>query len=189
MSKKFLNTLAITLILILSVGCGFLYDILFTQYRLKEYPRQYNDTVIACYYEYAVPVSVIYGTVKMQSDYDSGHVDGDRIGLMQLTREEYDLLSSELGRRIDSGLLFDPKTNIEIGAYKLSKLFTKYQSWRAVYAAIFIGEDTVDEWLIDEVNLAADGTLETIPDEDTEKFVKKFEKTVEIYRELYESAN
>lgn len=189
MSKKFLNTLAITLILILSVGCGFLYDILFTQYRLREYPRQYNDTVIACYYDHAVPVSVIYGTIKMQSDYDSGLVDGDKIGLMQLTREEYDLLSSELGRRIDSGLLFDPKTNIEIGAYKLSKLFTKYQSWRAVYAAICVGEDTVDEWLLDEVNLAEDGTLEIIPDEETEKFVKKFEKTVEIYRELYESAN
>ena len=70
MSKKFLNTLAITLILILSVGCGFLYDILFTQYRLREYPRQYNDTVIACYYDHAVPVSVIYGTIKMQSDYE-----------------------------------------------------------------------------------------------------------------------
>ncbi len=189
MSKKFLNTLTITLILILSVGCGFLYDILFTQYRLKEYPRQYNDAVIACYYSYSVPVSVIYGTVKMQSDYDSGHVDGEKIGLMQLTREEYDLLSSELGKRIDSGLLFDPKTNIDIGSYKLSKLFTKYQSWRAVYAAIFIGEDRVDEWMLDESNLAADGTLENIPDENTEEFVKKFEKTVEIYRELYESAN
>lgn len=189
MSKKFLNTLTVTVILIISVGCGFLYDILFTQYRLKEYPRQYNDSVIACYYDYAVPVSVIYGTIKMQSDYESGLVDGDKIGLMQITREEYDLLSSELGRRIDSGLLFDPKTNIEIGSYKLSKLFTKYQSWRAVYAAVYAGEDTVDEWLLDEVNLAEDGTLGEIPDEDTEKFVKKFEKTVEIYRELYESAN
>lgn len=189
MSKKFLNSLAITFILILSVGCGFLYDILFTQYRLKEYPRQYNDTVIACYYEYSVPVSVIYGTVKMQSDYDSALVSGERIGLMQLSREEYDLLSSEMGKRIDSGLLFDPKTNIEIGAYKLSKLFTKYQSWRAVYAAIYIGEDIVDEWMLDPENLNAEGTLEKIPDEDTENFVEKFEKTVEIYRELYESAN
>jgi hypothetical protein len=189
MSKKFLNSLAITLILIFSVGCGFLYDILFTQYRLKEYPRQYNDTVIACYYSYSVPVSVIYGTIKTQSDYESGLVNGDKIGLMQLTREEYDLLSSELGRRIDSGLLFDPKTNIEIGSYKLSKLFAKYQSWRAVYAALFIGEDTVDDWMRDEENLASDGTLENIPDEDTEKLVKKFEKTVDIYRELYESAN
>lgn len=189
MSKKFLNTLTITLILILSVGCGFLYDILFTQYRLKEYPRQYNDTVIACYYSYSVPVSVIYGTVKMQSDYDSGLINGDRIGLMQLTREEYDLLSSELGCRIDSGLLFDPKTNIEIGSYKLSRLFTKYQSWRAVYASLYIGEGIVDEWMLDVGNLAADGTLEHIPDEDTEEFVKKFEKTVEIYRDLYESAN
>ena len=189
MSKKFLNSLTIILILILSVGCGFLYDILFTQYRLKEYPRQYNDTVIACYYEHSVPVSVIYGTVKMQSDYESGLVDGDKIGLMQLTREEYDLLSSELGRRIDSGLLFDPTTNIEIGAYKLSKLFTKYQSWRAVYAAIYAGENTVDEWLLDEDSLAEDGSLAEIPDEDTKKFVKKFEKTVDIYRDLYESAN
>ncbi len=189
MSKKFLNSLAITLILILSVGCGFLYDILFTQYRLKEYPRQYNGTVIACYYSYSVPVSVIYGTIKMQSNYDSGLVDGDKIGLMQLTREEYDMLSSELGKRIDSGLLFDPETNIEIGSYKLSKLFTKYQNWRAVYAAIFIGEDEVDEWMLDDANLAPDGTLESIPDEDTEDFVNKFEKTVDIYRELYESAN
>ena len=189
MSKKFLNSLTMTLILILSVGCGFLYDTLFTQYRLKEYPRQYNDAVIACYYNYSVPVSVIYGTVKMQSDYDSGLVIGDKIGLMQLTREEYDLLSSELGKRIDSGLLFDPKTNLEIGSYKLSKLFGKYRSWRAVFASIYIGEDTVDEWMLDEENLAADGTLEKIPDVDTEKFVAKFEKTVDIYRELYESAN
>ena len=74
-------------------------------------------------------------------------------------------------------------------AYKLSKLFTKYQSWRAVYAAIYAGEGAVDEWLLDEENLAEDGTLGEIPDDDTEKFVKKFEKTVEIYRELYESAN
>ena len=189
MSKKFLNTLTITVILILSVGCGFLYDLLFTQYRLREYPRRHNDTVIACYYDYSVPVSVIYGMMKIQSDYESGLVDGDKIGLMQITREEYDLLSSELGRRIDSGLLFDPKTNIEIGAYKLSKLFTKYQSWHAVYAAIYASEDMVDEWILDEKNLAEDGTLGKIPDEDTEKFVKKFEKTVEIYRELYESAN
>ena len=70
-----------------------------------------------------------------------------------------------------------------------SKLFAKYQSWRAVYAALFIGEDTVDDWMRDEENLASDGTLENIPDEDTERFVKNFEKTVEIYRELYESAN
>ena len=189
MSKRFLNSLAITFILILSVGCGFLYDILFTQYRLKEYPRQYNDTVILCYYNYTVPVSVIYGTIKIQSDYDSGLTTDEKIGLMQLTREEYDLLSSELGKRIDSGLLFDPQTNIEIGSYKISKLFQKYQNWRAVYAAIYAGEATVDEWLLDEENFGDDGGFVNIPDEDTKKFVKKLEKTVEIYRELYESAN
>ncbi len=188
MSRKFLNSLVVILILILSVGCGFLYDILFTQYRLREYPRQYNDTVIACYYEYAVPVSVIYATVKMESDYDSSLVSDDEIGLMQLTRDEYDLLSSELGKRTDSGLLFEPETNLDIGTYRLSKLYEKYQSWRNVYAALFAGEDTVDGWLADPENLGEDGEL-VIPDEKTEKYVEKFEKTVEIYRDLYESAN
>ena len=188
MSRKFLNSLVVILILILSVGCGFLYDILFTQYRLREYPRQYNDTVIACYYEYAVPVSVIYATVKMESDYDSSLVSDDEIGLMQLTRDEYDLLSSELGKRTDSGLLFEPETNLDIGTYRLSKLYEKYQSWRNVYAALFAGEDTVDGWLADPENLGEEGEL-VIPDEKTEKYVEKFEKTVEIYRDLYESAN
>ncbi len=190
MSRKFFNSLVVILILILSVGCGFLYDILFTQYRLREYPRQYNDTVIACYYEYAVPVSVIYATIKTESDYDSGFVSDDgEIGLMQLTRDEYDSLSAELGKQKDSGLLFEPETNLDIGTYKLSKLYEKYQSWRTVYAALYIGEKTVDGWLSDPENLDDDGGLAVIPDRNTEKYVDKFEKTVEIYRELYESAN
>lgn len=190
MSKKFLNSLVTILILILSVGCGFLYDILFTQYQLREYPRQYNDTVIACYYEYAVPVSVIYAAVKMESDYNSGLVSEDgEIGLMQLTREEYDILSAELGKHTDSGLLFEPATNLDIGTYKISKLFEKYQYWRAVYAALYIGESTVDEWISIPENLDSDNHLSAIPDRDTEKYVEKFEKTVDIYLELYESAN
>lgn len=190
MSRKFFNSLVIILILILSVGCGFLYDILFTQYQLKEYPMQYNDTVIACYYEYAVPVSVIYAAVKMESGYNSGLVSEDGgIGLMQLTREEYDTLSAELGNEINSGLLFEPATNLDIGTYKISKLFEKYRNWREVYAALYIGEETVDEWMADPENLDAEGRLSEIPDRDTEKYVEKFEKTVEIYLELYESAN
>jgi len=189
MSKKFFNSLVIILILLLSVGCGFLYDILFTQYRLKEYPRQYNDTVIACYYEYGVPVSVIYAAVKTESDYDSGLVTDGKIGLMQLTRDEYDALSAELGKQTDSGLLFEPETNLDIGTYKIAKLFEKYQHWRTVYAALYIGENTVDEWIADPVNLDSDGHLSVIPDRETEKYVDKFEKTVGIYRELYESAN
>ncbi len=190
MNKKFLNPLVIILILILSVGCGFLYDTLFTQYRLREYPRQYNDKVIASYYEYAVPVSVIYSAIKLESGYDSGLCGEDGgIGLMQLTREEYTVLSDELGKYKDSGLLFEPETNIDIGTYKLSKLFIKYQNWRAVYAAMYIGEETVDKWMTDPENLDADGHLLTIPDRETERYVKKFEKTVEIYLELYGSAN
>lgn len=189
MSKRFINSLIVILILALSVGCGFLYDLLFTEYRLREYPRQYNDTVIECYYEYSVPISVIYSAMKIESDFESGLVsEGGEIGLMQLTREEYDTLAAELNRKTNSGLLFEPETNIEIGTYKISGLFAKYQNWRAVYAALFIGEQTVDGWLADPENLGEDGEL-VIPDEETEKYVKEFEKTVEIYLELYESAN
>ncbi len=190
MKKKRLNPLIIILILVLSVGCGFLYDYLFTQYRLREYPRMYNDTVIACYNEYGVPVSVIYSAIKLESDYDSGLKGEDGgIGLMQITREEYDLLADELGKFKDSGLLFEPETNIQIGSYKLSKLYAKYRDWRLVYAALYAGEKTVDGWQRDPDNLDSDGKLSEIPDKETEKYVKEFEKTVEIYLELYGSAN
>lgn len=190
MSRKFFNSLIVILILALSVSCGFLYDFLFTQYQLKEYPREYNDTVISCYYEYAVPVSVIYSAVKMESDFNSGLVSEDGcIGLLQLTREEYDVLAAELGIAENSGLLFEPETNLKIGTYKIAKLFDKYQSWRPVYAALYAGEKKADEWLSDPENLSEDGTLAFIPDKSTEKFVKKFEKTVKIYLDLYESAN
>jgi hypothetical protein len=73
--------------------------------------------------------------------------------------------------------------------YKLAKLYAKYGDWRSVYATLYIGEGEVDSWLSDPTNLGEDGTLVNLPDEDTEKFVKNFEKTVEIYRDLYESAN
>lgn len=190
MSRKFLNSAIVIFILVLSVGCGFLYDALFTRHRLREYPRQYNDTVIACYYEYDVPVSIIYANVKIESDYNSGLVSEDgRIGLMQITRDEYDILAAELGTATDSGLLFEPKTNLNIGTYKLAKLYAKYGSWHTVYAALYAGESEVDAWLSDPENLSEDGELTSIPDTDTAKFVETFEKTVEIYRDLYESAN
>ncbi len=190
MRNKFLNSVIIILILAFSVLCGFAYDHLYTKYQMHEYPRQYNDTVVACYYEYAVPVSVVYGAIKIESDYDSALMsDEGEIGLMQLTRAEYDILSAEIGNKKDSGLLFEPQTNIEIGSYKISKLFEKYQHWRAVYAALYAGERTVDGWLANEENLDEEGNLLIIPDRDTEKYVEKFEKTVEIYRNLYESAN
>ncbi len=190
MNRKILNTFIIILILILSIGCGFLYDTLFTRYRLQEYPRKYNDTVISSYYEYSVPVSVIYSAIKVESNYDSGLTgENGEIGLMQLTREEYTALADELGKYKDPGLLYEPATNIDIGTYKLSKLFTKYQSWRTVYAALYIGEEKVDEWLCDPENLDSEGHLSDIPDRETEKYVKDFEKTVEIYLELYGSAN
>ena len=190
MNRKFLNSFIVILILIISVGCGFLYDALFTRHRLREYPRQYNDTVIACYYEYGVPVSIIYANVKIESDYNSGLVSDDgRIGLMQITRDEYDILAAELGIATDSGLLFEPKTNLNIGTYKLAKLYEKYGSWSIVYAALYVGEGEVDSWISDPENIGEDGSFIGYPDEETEKFVKNFEKTVEIYRDLYESAN
>ncbi len=190
MNKKLLNPLIVILILALSVGCGFLYDTLFTRYRLSEYPRQYNDTVIACYYEYSVPVSVIYSTIKTESDYNSGLSGEDGgIGLMQLTREEYTVLADELGKYKDPGLLYEPATNIDIGTYKLSKLYAKYQNWRTVYAALHAGEETVDAWIETAEYTDEEGILSDIPDRETEKYVKEFEKTVEIYLELYGSAN
>jgi soluble lytic murein transglycosylase len=103
---------------------------------------------------------------------------------MQLTSEQYEVLATELGCYVDAGLLFDPATSVNIGTYWISRLYDKYKSFTTVYAAMYIGEETVDAWLSDESLVDKNGKLLKIPDRDTEKYVERVSEAIKVYREL-----
>lgn len=187
MRKTLINSLIIIIIIALSIGCGFLYDHIADTYQRNKYPRGYNDTVSALSLEYRVPTWAIYTTIKMRSDFDpSLKTEDGGIGLFSLTAEQYAEIGEELDLAVDAGLLYEPETNLRFGTYWLSSLYIKYGNWDCVWAAIHIGEPTVDEWRWNANYSNADGTLKNIPDEETAEYIENANEIAEIYRKLYD---
>ena len=84
-----------------------------------------------------------------------------------------------------AGMIYDPATNLRAGAALVSALHLRYGAWDTVYAAYFIGEETVDAWLADESLVNDLNRLQSIPDSDTEDFVDDVKDAVETYQKLY----
>ncbi len=182
MKKRFFSSLIVVTIAVISVGCGFLYNSLAHAADLARHPRIYAETVEECSRLYRVDDSVAYGVMKVLSDLDPSLENDGKTGLFQLTDEEYFALAGDDAR--DADLLFAPRTNVELGMAKLSRLYDKYKKWDNVFAALFLGEDAADVWFAD-VSHVSDDKISVFPSDECEDFVKNIKKQVAIYEELY----
>lgn len=184
--KSVMRSIVIISILLLSILCGFLFQVIWNAVDRVNYPREYEDFVDIYAYEYGVPEYVVYSVIKVESDFDSGAVsDAGAVGLMQLMPETFVWLTSENGENLNSATMYDPETNIKYGTYYLSKLYLQFGTWDEVYAAYNAGPTKVREWLKDEKYSENGKTLDDIPYKETEKYVKKLNKANEIYKKLY----
>ena len=173
-------------ILILSVVIGFVYQTLSDKADMARYPQKYSEFVTKYSGEYGVPEYVIYSTIKVESNFDSGaQSDAGALGLMQIMPSTFDWLVSLTQEGYETGMLYDPETNIKYGTYYLSYLYLKYADWETVYAAYNAGPANVDEWLADPECTDDDGKLKKIPFGETEKYVKKMTAAVGAYQKLY----
>lgn len=187
---KFMDTVKRTLIIIgiivLSVIAGYIVQMLGHKADIKSHPREFGEYVEKYSDQYGVPEYILYSYILNVSGFKSNLVsDGERTGLMQYTPEilrAYALLEKE---NIDTGLLYDPDTNIKYGAYMMSFLYTKYNRWNAVIAACLTDEETVDGWLEIEKYTDDIGNLVTIPDPAVSSKVKAILEDADLYNELY----
>lgn len=176
----------IILILTLSLICGYVYQSIGHRIDLKNHPREYSDLVSKYSLEYGVPEYIIYAVILTESEFVSNHVSEDgEIGLMQLSPDSFKWLLSITKEELDSGILYDPETNIKYGTYMLSHLYTQYNRWKTVLAIYDAGEDTVLEWLESADNIDQNGNLVNIPNEITTNYVEEVEKNIEMYHDLY----
>ena len=104
---------------------------------------------------------------------------------MQLVPDTFDWVSMRLKRNSEHGMLYDPRTNIEYGTYMLSYLYMRYNRWDTAFAAYNAGHSRVDQWLTDPQITDEDGNLVRIPFRETEKYVKKVNDAIEVYKRLY----
>ncbi len=180
------RSIVILSILALSVLIGFLYQFIWDKIDRSNYPREYCEYVEKYSAEYGVPEYIIYSTIKVESGFDSSaESSAGAVGLMQLMPDTFRYLMAEMKEDYKADLIYGPETNIRIGTYYLSKLYLKYGNWDTVFAAYNGGETNVDGWLKDKEYSEDGETLKKIPFEETEKYVAKMNRAIEVYMRLY----
>ncbi len=186
LKKAVLRSVVIVVILALSVAIGFAYTGIWRQIDLKNHPREYSEWVSEYGAKYGVPEYVIYAVIKTESDFQSNKVGDDgAIGLMQITPERFERLLTMTKATLETGILYDPETNIEYGTYYLSYLYTEYNRWDAVFAAFASDEETVDGWRENPEYTDENRNLRVIPDEDIRAYVDGVNGKIEVYKKLY----
>ncbi|MBE6586866.1 MAG: lytic transglycosylase domain-containing protein [Ruminococcaceae bacterium] len=185
-NKAVMRSIVIISILLLSILCGLLFQLIWDAVDRVNYPQDYSDFVEVYAYKYGVPEYVVYSVIKVESNFESGAVsEAGAVGLMQLMPETFVWLTTENGENLNSATLYDPETNIKYGTYYLSQLYLRFGTWDEVYAAYNAGPTKVDEWLESKEYSENGKTLDEIPYKETEKYVKKLNKANDIYKKLY----
>lgn len=177
----------IALILLLSIGLGFLSDFAITCFEKNAYPRKYEEYITVYAEKYGIPETLIYAVVRTESKFDSGAVSSaGAVGLMQMLPDTFKWLTDEiLFDHFDSGMLYDPETNIRYGTYYLSRLYDRYGRWDLALAAYNGGVGNVDKWLTDDSYADGEGGLKRIPFRETRQYVKKVMDAWDMYERLY----
>ena len=188
---KFLNAKRIGIfaaILVASILFGVIFDAVMTAREKKKYPidSRYATFVTEASKESGIPESVIWAVCKEESNFSSGLLSSDgKIGLMQISPELLSFVSSKLlETSYETGMLYDPKTNLRVGAAYLSYLYERYGVWSTVFAAYREGTDAVDAWLKDEKFVSSTGELRRLPSS-VSSYVGRLNKALSTYQKLY----
>lgn len=180
------RSIVIVAIILLSILIGYVCHLIGHQIDLSKHPRKYTEYVEKYCSEYGVPEYIVYAIILTESDFTSNKLSREgEIGLMQLSPDTFRWLTSLTKEDLESGILYDPETNIKYGTYMLSYLYTQHNRWKTVLAVYDAGRETVSEWLLDERYIDENGNLASIPDATTRDYVETIEEELDMYRKLY----
>ena len=185
MNKTFRTVCVTFIIAALSIGIGLFAQHLKNEYDYISHPKKYAEFVEQYAKEYNVPEHICYAVIKCESGFDSTAVSrAGAVGLMQITPATFTYLCSRTGDDYETGMLYDPETNIRYGIYYLSMLYDRFGVWETVFAAYNCGPSRVDGWIRDG-KANESGRLTEIPIAETAAYVKRVAAAIEQYDALY----
>lgn len=151
------------------------------------YPMKYTEYVEKYSSEYGISSELLFAVIKTESSFNPDAVsDADAAGLTQITPETFEWLQTKLGEEGQTLSLFDPETSIKYGAFFLSYLLDEFENTDTALAAYHAGRGRVNGWLEDKSISPNGKTLENIPIPETAHYVKKVNKALNAYNNLYE---
>lgn len=154
------------------------------------WPSAYKELVWASTRaEGSVEPALVYAIMREESGYRPKvlSVSGAR-GLLQIMVPTGDRLASRMGEtQYEPDDLFEPETNIKLGAYYLAELMARFDGRKsAAIASYNAGPQAVSEWLKEPTAVEDDLWVEAIPYDQTRGYVKRVLRSYHAYRVLYE---
>ncbi|HYM61041.1 MAG TPA: transglycosylase SLT domain-containing protein [Thermoanaerobaculia bacterium] len=155
------------------------------------FPLSYWNDIVPEAGKRALDPYLIASIIRQESGFEAAEVsNAGAVGLMQIMPEEAGRIAARAGIAgpVTRASLFDPKTNIAVGAAEYSqKLGTMKGNHTLAIAAYNAGEDVVGRWAektpVDDV----DSFVESIPYSETRLYVKTVMRNRFEYRRIYET--
>lgn len=178
------------LLILVSVGFGFAFDGIATAIEHRKYPlpKDYRKAISEAAAEASIPEAAVLAVIRAESGFDSAGKNADGgIGLFRLTPERFEAVFTDILHETapDTGMLYDPETNLRVGCAYLSYLFARYGMWEPVFAAWRAGTEQTDAWILNPDCLNKQGRLTKIPDSAVAKFVTGVTTAQKMYTKLY----
>ena len=155
---------------------------------LARYPQKYQELVEQYALENQIDPLVIYSVIRTESGFDPDAVsDAGALGLTQITPETFEWLQTKTGETYSKEALHDPDVSVEYGALFYSLLLDEFgNDPKTAAAAYHAGRGQVNRWLQNPDYSQNGVTLDVIPTKDTNHYVHKVLKAMDIYSNLYE---
>lgn len=155
----------------------------------QAYPMDYAEIVKTEAEENGIKESLVYAVICAESGFkEDAKSHAGALGLMQLMPETFDWLKSSYpeDQHLTEAALYHPQINIAYGCRLLRLLSQRYEDLSVVLCAYNAGIGTVEQWLKDPA-VSHDGkTLCKIPYAETDQYVKRIVRNLEIYQKLYD---
>lgn len=173
--------------LFLTVLIGFGFYVGQQIYIKNRYPLKYKEDIEVYAKAYALDPYLVASVIWVESKFDAQAESGKgALGLMQIMPETGGWIAEKLGEKDFSPEdLRNPQTSIAFGCWYLNYLSGRFSGeMKLVLAAYNSGPARVDEWIAND-DYTEQGNLVNIPYSETDDFVKRVEKTYEIYKKNY----
>lgn len=146
-----------------------------TDHLALRFPTPFLGIYLRHAFETDLPVSFLFAISRQESAFNPRAVSpaGAR-GLMQLMAATARATASNARiKRPAPADLFDPGTNVTLGAHHVAELIARYDNHRGLVAAAYnAGSGRVNRWLRERSDMPTDVWIETIPFTETRNYVK-----------------
>lgn len=156
---------------------------------IRNYVYPYNHKVYVDKYseQYDLDPLFVLSVMKTESNFvQEAKSHKNARGLMQITPDtgKWICEKMQLGE-FNEDMLYEEETNIMMGCWYLDNLRKQFGDLDLAVIAYNAGRGNLDKWLKDEKYSSDGKTLEYIPFQETDKYLKKVKVNYNIYQFFY----